>query len=97
MVFPGGFGTIDEFFELLTLIQTGKIKKRLLLIVYDEKYWSNIINFEGLINNGVVSKADMNNFSFCNSVEEAFIKIKTHFEKHYLTEKMSGGTELSLK
>ncbi len=97
VVFPGGFGTMDEFFELLTLLQTGKIKKKLLLIVYDEKYWRNIINFEGLINNGVISKAEMNNFSFCNSIDEAFIKIKTHFEKHYLSEKGSHNTELTLR
>ena len=68
-----------------------------MVIIYDEKYWKDIVNFEGLINNGVISfRADMNNFSFCNSIEEAFIKIKTHFEKHYLTEKMIGNTELSL-
>jgi uncharacterized protein (TIGR00730 family) len=86
IVFPGGFGTMDEFFEILTLIQTGKIKKKMLLVVYDEKYWRSIINFDGLVQNGVISKSDLNLFSFCNSVDEAFDKIKAHFEKHYLTE-----------
>ena len=84
IVFPGGFGTLDEFFELLTLIQTGKVKKRMLLVVYDENYWRNIINFDALVSNGVITKSDMNLFSFCNSVEEAFNAVKKHFEKNYL-------------
>lgn len=84
VVFPGGFGTLDEFFELLTLIQTGKVKKKMLLVVYDEKYWRNIINFDALVANNVISSADMNLFSFCNGVDEAFNTIKKHFEKYYL-------------
>ena len=87
VVFPGGFGTMDEFFEILTLIQTGKIKKKMLLVVYDEKYWKSIVNFEGLVQHNVVSRSDLNLFSFCNSVDEAFDIIKMHFEKHYLSEK----------
>jgi uncharacterized protein (TIGR00730 family) len=87
IVFPGGFGTMDEFFEILTLVQTGKIKKKLLLVVYDEKYWKSIINFDGLVENGVINKSDLNNFTFCNSVDEAFETIVKHFDKHYLTKK----------
>ncbi|MHB8338447.1 MAG: LOG family protein, partial [Ignavibacteriaceae bacterium] len=87
IVFPGGFGTIDEFFEMLTLVQTGKIKKKLLLVVYDEKYWKNIINFEGLIENGVINSEDMHHLSFCNSVDEAYNCIIKHFEKNYLSKK----------
>lgn len=88
IVFPGGFGTMDEFFEILTLIQTEKIKKRMLLMVYDEKYWKSIINFEALVNNGVVSRSDLNKFTFCSNVDEAFHQIVKYFEKNYLrTEK----------
>ncbi len=83
IVFPGGFGTMDEFFEILTLIQTGKIKKKMLLMVYDEKYWKNLINFNGLIDNGVINKSDMNYLNFCNSVDEAYESIVQHFDKHY--------------
>ncbi|RPI73769.1 MAG: LOG family protein [Ignavibacteriales bacterium] len=90
IVFPGGFGTMDEFFELLTLIQTGKIKKKLLLIVYDKKYWSSIINFHGLVEHGVISRNDMNLFSFCNTVDEAFHLITTHFTKNYLNKDTEG-------
>ena len=84
IVFPGGFGTMDEFFEIVTLIQTDKIKKKMQLIVYDEKYWKNIINFDGLVANAVISSADMNLFSFCNDVDEAFMLVTKHFEKYYL-------------
>ena len=84
IVFPGGFGTMDEFFEIITLIQTNKIKKKMQLIVYDEKYWKNIINFGALVANAVISPSDLNLFSFCNDVDEAFIQVTRHFEKYYL-------------
>lgn len=84
IVFPGGFGTMDEFFELLTLLQTGKIKKQMKVIVYDEKYWRKIINFDGLIDYGVINPEDMDLFSFCNTPMQAFTEITQHFEKHYL-------------
>ena len=87
VVFPGGFGTMDEFFEILTLIQTGKIKKKMLLIVYDEKYWKSIINFDGLVQNNVIGAEDLKLFAFCSSVTDAFNTITRHFEKHYLTPK----------
>lgn len=84
VVFPGGFGTMDEMFEILTLLQTGKIKKKMLLIVYDERFWKKIINLDGLIEHGVISKEDIDNLSFCNSVDQAFGLITKHFEKYYL-------------
>lgn len=84
VVFPGGFGTMDEMFEILTLIQTGKIKKKMLLIVYDERYWKEIINLDALIHHGVISKEDLNHFSFCSGVDQTFKLITKHFEKYYL-------------
>lgn len=88
IVFPGGFGTMDEFFEIMTLVQTGKIKKKLLLVVYDEKYWRSIINLENLHNHGMINKEDINLFSFCNTVDEAFKLITQHFENNYLNDKV---------
>lgn len=85
IVFPGGFGTMDEMFEILTLLQTGKIKKKMLLVVYDDHYWKNMINFDGLIENGVIGKEDMNYLSFCNNVDQAFDLITKYFEKNYLS------------
>lgn len=87
VVFPGGFGTMDEFLEILTLVQTGKIKKKLMLVVYDEKYWSKIINFKALAYNGMIGSNDHKIFNFCNTVDEAFEMITTFFEKNYLMKK----------
>ncbi len=84
IVFPGGFGTMDELMEILTLRQTGKIKKKMKIIVYDEEYWRNIINFQGLIEKGMIDSKDMKYFDFCNSVDEAFDKITKHFYENYL-------------
>lgn len=84
IVFPGGFGTLDELMEVLTLIQTEKIKKDMKVVVYGEEFWKSIINFDALIDNGVISKSDMELFDFCNTPEEAFNNIKTYFEEHYL-------------
>jgi uncharacterized protein (TIGR00730 family) len=88
IVFPGGFGTMDEFFEIMTLVQTGKIKKKLLMVVYDEKYWKSIINLENLHSNGMINKEDLNLFSFCNTVDEAFNLITKHFVDNYLNDKV---------
>ena len=96
IVFPGGYGTMDEFFELITLLQTGKIKKNLLLVVYDEKYWSKIINFKGLVEHGVIGEKDLNLFSFCNTVDEAFNIITAHFKKNYLKEKENSVPKISI-
>ena len=68
-------------------MQTQKIKKKLLLLVYDEKYWSNILNFNALVENGMISKNDPKIFTFCNNVDEAFEIITTFFEKNYLKRK----------
>ena len=97
VVFPGGFGTMDEFFEILTLVQTGKIKKKMLIIVYDEKYWKSIINFEGLIKNGAISENDMKHFKFCNSVDETFIVITEYLKTKYLVSSWKEEMEPNLR
>ncbi len=84
IIFPGGFGTLDEFMEILTLIQTGKIKKEMKVIIYDKNYWNNIINFQALLDNGMINKKDLKLVDFCSSVDEMFEKIIAHFEKFYL-------------
>lgn len=87
VIFPGGFGTMDECFEILTLVQTEKIKKKLLLVAYDEKYWKKIINFDSLVDHGVISEEDLKLFNFCNSIDDAYEKIVKHLLKHYAREK----------
>ncbi len=84
IVFPGGFGTLDEMMEVITLMQTDKIKKEMKVIVYDENFWKQVLNMDKLVEFGTISKSDFKLFDFCNSVDEMFEKITTHFHKHYL-------------
>ncbi len=77
IAFPGGLGTLDEFFETITLIQTGKIsKKDLIIILYGEEYWRKIINFEALVKYGTISPQDLDLFYFCSDPRETFALLK---------------------
>jgi hypothetical protein len=84
IVFPGGFGTLDEMMEVLTLIQTHKVKKQIKVIIYDSKYWKKIINFDALIESGMISAEDMNIMEFCDNIDDAFNSITSSFESNYL-------------
>src|SRR4029453_9666834 len=72
IVFPGGFGTLDEMMELLTLTQTQKLAKRILIVIYGSDYWKEIINFEALARHGMISPEDLDLFRFANTPQEAF-------------------------
>lgn len=87
IAFPGGFGTLDELMEVITLIQTGKIKKNMKIVIYDSKYWKEIMNFDKLVEHGMISKDDLKLFDFCETVDEAYEKITAHFTKLYLKKK----------
>ena len=87
IIFPGGFGTMDELFEILTLVQTEKIRKKLAVIIYDQKYWEKIINFDALVDMGMISKSDLNLLTMCDSIDEAYNQIIKHLKKHYSKEK----------
>jgi len=77
-VFPGGFGTFDEAFELLTLIQTGKIKP-LPILFFGREFWERVIDFEALAEEGVIAADDLNLFTFVETAEEAWEIIRTHY------------------
>lgn len=70
-VFPGGFGTFDEFFELLTLIQTGKVRP-LPVLLFGRKFWERVVNFEALVEEGVISPHDLDIFHWCEDAVEAW-------------------------
>jgi uncharacterized protein (TIGR00730 family) len=72
VVMPGGFGTLDEFFELLTLVQTGKIRKHMPIVLFGSKYWSQVINLEALESYGTINAEDLELFFRTDSVDEAF-------------------------
>lgn len=76
VVFPGGFGTMDEMFELLTLIQTGKTRRNIPIILYGKKYWEEVINFENLIKWGTIAREDLKLFKILGSVDDAFHYLK---------------------
>jgi uncharacterized protein (TIGR00730 family) len=84
VIFPGGYGTLDELFEVLTLLQTGKIKKKLLVLVYGTEYWRKIINFDAMVEHGVIDKDDLKLFKFVDTPVEAFEYLKNELTKHYL-------------
>ncbi|MCB9905467.1 MAG: LOG family protein [Planctomycetes bacterium] len=84
VVMPGGFGTFDEFMEVVTLVQTLKIKKKLPIVLFGTEYWDEIINFEPMVKFGTISPEDVNLFFRTDSVDEAFEFLTTQFKKHFL-------------
>jgi uncharacterized protein (TIGR00730 family) len=71
VVFPGGFGTMDELFEILTLVQTRKLAKKITIILYGTSFWKEIVNFEALVKYGTISAADLELFHFADTPEAA--------------------------
>src|ERR1700678_4231899 len=84
VIFPGGFGTIDEMFEVLTLVQTHKLAKNITVVVYGSEYWKNVFNFEWLIDTGAISPGDVDLFRFADTPEEAFAVLKEGLITHHL-------------
>lgn len=76
VIFPGGFGTLDELMEVVTLIQTKKIERPLPIIVFGQDYWRDIIDIEAMVRWGTISEEDLDLFNFVNSAEEAFKILK---------------------
>ena len=71
VAFPGGFGTLDELFEILTLSQTGKLDRRILILLYGPEYWNGIVDFEALVRHGVIAPEDRGLFHLVDSPDEA--------------------------
>jgi len=84
VVFPGGFGTFDELFELLTLAQTEKLAKRICIVVYGKDYWDRVVNFQALVDAGTISPKDMELFHWANTPEEAFHILRSDLTQHHL-------------
>jgi len=84
VVMPGGFGTLDELFELMTLIQTGKIRKHLPVVLFGSKYWAEVINFKALEKYGTIDASDLELFFRTDSVDEAFEFVTEQLKTHSL-------------
>ena len=80
--FPGGYGTLDELFETLTLVQTGKIKSRnIVLLLYDRKFWEKVIDFQKLVDMKLISSEDIRMFDYFENAEEGMALLKPRLKK----------------
>ena len=83
VMFPGGFGTFDELFEVLTLLQTNKIKKKVTVVLYGREHWQKTVNFGNLVRLGLISAEDLKLFKFADSPEEAYEHLVGDLRKNY--------------
>lgn len=86
VTFPGGFGTMDEFFESLTLIQTGKVSKKLPMVLFGKGFWNEVMNLDAMVKYGTISPEDLDLFMFTDSVDEAYDYITSQLEAHAMDE-----------
>jgi uncharacterized protein (TIGR00730 family) len=84
VIFPGGFGTMDELFEILTLAQTEKLAKKILVVIYGKEYWKSVVNFQAFVDAGTVSAEDMKLFNFVDTPEEGFEVLRDGLTKYHL-------------
>ena len=84
VVFPGGFGTFDELFELLTLAQTGKLGRTMPIVLYGSEYWREVVDFGALAEWGVIDESDLSLFRFCDRVEDAFEYVTKDLTERHL-------------
>jgi uncharacterized protein (TIGR00730 family) len=84
VVFPGGFGTLDEMFEVLTLVQTEKLAKKICIVVYGSSYWKSILNLDILVDKGAISPQDRALFQWADTPEQAFEILKNDLTRHHL-------------
>jgi len=84
VLFPGGFGTLDELFEILTLVQTRKMRKRMPIVLFGAKFWDQVLNFDALVRYGTISPEDAHLFHRTDSVDEAYELITRGLTEHAL-------------
>jgi len=84
VIFPGGFGTMDELFEILTLVQTRKLEKKIVILLYGTAYWSEVINFDAMVRYGTISPEDIRLFDRADDPELAFQILREKLTAYYL-------------
>jgi uncharacterized protein (TIGR00730 family) len=84
IVFPGGFGTMDELWEMMTLLQTGKLPKNNLILSYGRKYWDEVLNLKAMVRWGMISSEEFKLLKFADTVDDAFDQIRTGLEKYHM-------------
>jgi uncharacterized protein (TIGR00730 family) len=84
VIFPGGFGTMDELFEILTLAQTQKLAKKILVVIYGREYWDRLINFQTMVDAGAISPPDLELFKLVDTPEEGFEFLREGLTRYHL-------------
>jgi uncharacterized protein (TIGR00730 family) len=84
VIFPGGFGTLDEFFEILTLVQTDKLSKKIEIILYGREYWDQIFDLKPMVEWGAIADKDVELLRYCDTPVEAFELLQAHLVEHHL-------------
>ena len=87
IVFPGGFGTLDELSELLTLAQTRKLEKKIVIVLYGSSFWKEVLNFDALVKYGMISEEDLGLFHFADTPDDAVRILVDGLTEHYLQPK----------
>jgi uncharacterized protein (TIGR00730 family) len=85
VVFPGGFGTLDEMFEILTLAQTHKLAKKITVVIYGSEYWKRVFQLDALVDTGAISPKDLELFQYADTPEQAFALLRRGLTDNYLT------------
>jgi uncharacterized protein (TIGR00730 family) len=84
VVFPGGFGTLDEMSEILTLAQTRKLESKIVIVLYGSEFWNEVLNFQALLKHGVISESDLKLFQFADTPEDALRILQRDLTAAYL-------------
>ncbi|HDL18761.1 MAG TPA: TIGR00730 family Rossman fold protein [Bacteroidetes bacterium] len=87
VVFPGGFGTMDELFEVLTLVQTKKLQKEISVLIYGKKYWHDVIDFRKFVEWGTIHEEDFNLIHFADTVDEAYDYLTADMKHKFLDQR----------
>ena len=85
IVFPGGFGTMDELWEMLTLMQTGKLQRRNLILIYGRKYWDKVLDWKHMLRCGTITRHEYKLLEFADTVDQAFDRIRHGLEQYHMT------------
>lgn len=93
VVFPGGFGTLDEMFELLTLAQTQKLAKKITVVIYGSAYWQSVLNLDVLVEKGAISPRDRELFRFADTPEDAFAILQDGLTRNHLAAEAASDPE----
>jgi uncharacterized protein (TIGR00730 family) len=91
VVFPGGFGTLDEMFEVLTLAQTRKLAKKITVVIYGSEYWKRVFNLDALVDTGAISPKDIELFQYADTPEQAFEMLRSGLTENHLAPEAAAG------